>query len=326
MLANYMPATMIGVSLQFLKRFISRREVGERTTEQVNFEIVKPASAAAGPTGEQGCAYVDMLRGQDSHDLGLSTVFVSHAWKYPFHILVQAIETWETDPRYFRQRSGSKYWIDIFCKNQHDVVPSEVDKEFITSIESAWDVYSNLPQLLFVVHPWPDPVALSRIWCLFELQTGLIHQSRLHFQMSLDAKVAFERDELTKLVNMPLWQRPGYNGELFPKFGTWVHATRCVDVERADATKKSDIAMIMNGPAELTEGKVPGIKQLGPVEDKDNPAFYGVDGRCNALAGVARMNASLKFQLEKSLLDQYWHRKLKPGGGGVSEGHWDIGE
>jgi hypothetical protein len=324
-LANYMPATMIGVSLQFLKRFISQRDVGERTTEQVNFQIVKPASEAAGLRGEQGCAYVDMLRGQNSHDLGLSSVFVSHAWKYPFHILVQAIETWETDPRYFRQRSGSKYWIDIFCKNQHDVVPSEVDKEFITSIESAWDVYSNQPQLLFVVHPWPDPVALSRIWCLFELQTGLIHQSRLHFQMSLDAKATFERDELIKLATMPLWPRPGYNGELFPKYGTWIHAKRCVDVERAEATKKSDIAMIMNGPAVLTEGKVPGIKQLEAVEDKQNPVFYGIDGRSTALAGVARMNASLKFQLEKNLLDEYWHRELKPGGGGVSEGHWATG-
>ena len=120
-----MPATMIGVSLDFLKRFISQRQVGQRTTEQVNFEMVVPASKNGGPTGESGCAYVDMLRGQDGDDLGLSTVFVSHAWKYPFHILVQSIETWEKDPRQENQRKGSKYWIDIFCKNQH-VTPRAV--------------------------------------------------------------------------------------------------------------------------------------------------------------------------------------------------------
>ena len=60
--------------------------------------------------------------------------------------------------------------------------------------------------------------------------------------------------------------------ESFPAYGTWKHATRCVDVEKAEATKPSDIDMIMVG-----------IKALEPVTEKDNAAF---DGR--ELGGVAR--------------------------------------
>ena len=313
-LTNYMPPTMIGVSLDFLKRFISLRDCGDKTTEEVNFQMVRPASAKGGPTGESGCAYIDMLRGKDGGDLGLSTVFVSHAWRYRFTTLVQAIEAWEKDPKDTSgQRVGSKYWIDIFCKNQHDVVPSEVDKEFICSIESATCQYALRPQMLFVVDPWPDPVSLTRIWCLFELQTGLIHNSKIHFQMSLEAKTVFERECLnqTQLADMPMWSHPNYQGERFPAYGTWQHASRCVDVERAQATKREDIAMIMDSPS--------GIRQLPPVIDPNNPAFRG-----SALRGVARMNASLKFELEKALLGEYWERGATPAGGGVRVGRWAV--
>ena len=280
-LGNYMPGPMVGVSLEFLKRFISQRAVSkDATTEWVNFELVKPASAASGPMG-LGSAYIDMLRGKSGREIGPSTVFVSHAWKYPFYVLVQAIEAWQReDPR---QRDQSFYWIDIFCKNQHDVVPDEIDAEFLSSIRSAWDQYAMSPTLLFVVHPWPDPVALTRIWCLFELQTALMNASKIHFSFSLEGKAKFEATELASLLQMPMWNPPTYQMggamESFPAYGTWKHATRCVDVEKAEATKPSDIAMIMVG-----------IEALEPVADANNAAF---DGR--ELGGVARESLFLDW-------------------------------
>ena len=51
------------------------------------------------------------------------------------------------------------------------------------------------PHVLFVVHPWPDPIALTRIWCLFELMHALLCNAQIHMSMSLEAQERHERRE-----------------------------------------------------------------------------------------------------------------------------------
>jgi hypothetical protein len=179
-LANYLPPSQIGVSLSFLQSFVARRpHVARLRTEEVVDAVIKPE------TMKRRCAYVDMLRGTSSGgEIGPSTIFVSHAWKYPWEVLVQTISGWEKE---HMSRKDSFYWIDIICKNQHDVAASSseaIDAEFRVSISSAWGEHVMQPQLLFVVHPWPDPIAIKRIWCLFEIMYGMLCKASLNLAFS----------------------------------------------------------------------------------------------------------------------------------------------
>eukprot|EP00808_Paulinella_micropora_P029152 g71879.t1 len=94
------------------------------TTDDVVRDLVKPA------TLDQQCAYVELLaRSQDPQDragVATATVFLSHAWKYTYKQVVEAIAAhW---PDNDDVRSQTFLWFDIFTVNQHQT--STVDPDF----------------------------------------------------------------------------------------------------------------------------------------------------------------------------------------------------
>lgn len=81
------------------------------TTTHVNLFIVKP------DTIEAGCPYARMLvRSGSKGTVGPPTVFLSHAWRYPFKDLVDVVlERFENDS----ELAESVYlWNDIFVEDQ----------------------------------------------------------------------------------------------------------------------------------------------------------------------------------------------------------------
>ena len=79
------------------------------TTTHVNICIVKPT------TKDKACSYAMLFRG-DAAMVGAPTDFISHAWRYDFAALVDAIEA-EADAH---ESPGGRryYWNDIFAENQ----------------------------------------------------------------------------------------------------------------------------------------------------------------------------------------------------------------
>lgn len=140
------------------------------TTRSIVAEIIIPATVGA------QCSYFHYLLGRrDSSGqvlVGLASVFLSHAWDYPFSLLEQLAADFSTI-FYFRQKEEFPYyWCDLFIKNQHMQAP--VDNEFITAI-------TNCKCTLGVLNEARDPLPLSRIWCLFEYY----HTMRLNVQLQL---------------------------------------------------------------------------------------------------------------------------------------------
>eukprot|EP00808_Paulinella_micropora_P004435 g6098.t1 len=93
------------------------------TTDDVVRDLVKPATA------DQKCSYAELLaRSQDLQDrvgVATATVFLSHAWKYAFKQVIEAIAAhW---PEEDNMRSQPFLWFDTFTMNQHQT--STVEKK-----------------------------------------------------------------------------------------------------------------------------------------------------------------------------------------------------
>lgn len=93
--------------------------------------------------------------------VGVADIFHSYTWSEPFHDTFSVLnETIVNDV----DRFGRFIWWDIFCQNQH--VKGDVGKTFSTAIKQVKDVYFSIPTLV-------KPLALGRVWCLFELTYAL---------------------------------------------------------------------------------------------------------------------------------------------------------
>ena len=128
------------------------------TTKDVCDHVVKPA------TETQQCAYIDLLHGQQTSAgaplLAAANIFVSHAWKYDFKLVLSILENitqTEAKPIYF--------WFDLVINNQHGTVDRPFEwwcTTFKSSIES-------IGRVVLILAPWRDPIPLTRAWCLWEL-------------------------------------------------------------------------------------------------------------------------------------------------------------
>eukprot|EP00808_Paulinella_micropora_P010179 g72599.t1 len=122
------PIPRRGVSVSLLLATYQRWEAAGlaagATTDDVVRDLVKPATA------DQKCSYVELLaRSQDPQDragVATATVFLSHAWKYTFKQVVEAIAAHWPDKD--NVRSQTFLWFDIFTVNQHQT--STVDPDF----------------------------------------------------------------------------------------------------------------------------------------------------------------------------------------------------
>eukprot|EP00054_Salpingoeca_dolichothecata_P028166 m.211782 g.211782 ORF g.211782 m.211782 type:complete len:647 (-) comp26147_c0_seq6:104-2044(-) len=90
-----------------------------------------------------------------------ATDFLSYTWQEPLSGTVSSLESHLDDP----QTQENRYiWWDIFCQNQHNA--GDVKNTFSTAIEQVNNVLLSLPSVT-------SPLALTRIWCLFEVASAL---------------------------------------------------------------------------------------------------------------------------------------------------------
>ena len=162
--------TLIGVTLSVLQRLrgLARerqdeagppsairsggsRQAGEElTTADVCYEIVRPA------TEGRRCPYCELA---EAGEMGTAQAFVSHAWLYPFELLVSALEEAAMPPETF-------FWVDIAVVNQH------------TNATRGFDWWSGTFRMavkhigltLLVLAPWRKAVTLERAWCIWEVR------------------------------------------------------------------------------------------------------------------------------------------------------------
>ena len=148
------------VSVLWLERFVAEHasELRGKTTSDVSNEILKSR------TLHDRIAYVDLLRSEVMDDgspaVAKANCFVSHAWSTDFLDLAECVINWAK-----ANAEPTPYvWLDVFAVNQHQGEMSSEwwDKTFRAAVR-------ELGHTLLVLTPWNKPVAISRVWCLWEI-------------------------------------------------------------------------------------------------------------------------------------------------------------
>lgn len=154
------PFPMLGISLHGIRQFIDtiggRDVIGTQTTTEICEKYVKPI------TSQKQCSYCDFIQSGDAPSPHCSTaqVFISHAWKYRFNDVFDAL------CNHFHTEESIYLWFDLFSNNQHGLSEpppfSWWCNTFMTAIHS-------MHRVVMVMAPWENPIPLTRAWCLWEV-------------------------------------------------------------------------------------------------------------------------------------------------------------
>ena len=172
-----------GVMVGFLKSFVAecggRSALTGKTTADVCNDHLKPA------TEKSQSSLCDLLRHMTHDAYGeKAAVFVSHAWRYEFLDVVDALL------HHFRDKEDAVIWFDLFSNNQHKA----------TSLEYEWwentfkSAIADFQHTVMVLSPWHDPIPYTRAWCIFEAYCSASTNCKFEIAMSEKEQDQFLQD------------------------------------------------------------------------------------------------------------------------------------
>ncbi|XRB05013.1 kinesin light chain [Pycnococcus provasolii] len=170
------------------------------TTNDVCFGIVKPATEHA------KTSYADMLLNTEPAEVQNATVFVSHAWKYTFMNVVDALG----------EVSENAYvWFDVFTVNQHASLQVPPDWWFTTFKEAV----ASIGHTVLILMPWDDPIPLTRAWCIWEILSTIDGQAKFEICLPAVEQKAFAEflvnegasKVIVKMVRMDVQRAEAWN-------------------------------------------------------------------------------------------------------------------
>jgi tetratricopeptide (TPR) repeat protein len=103
--------------------------------------------------------------------VGTATVFVSHAWN------MRASDFFEATLN--NMKDDDFAWIDMFMYTQYNNGDGSTEA-WIKRFEL---LVGDIGRVVAIITPWEDPIALRRIWCLFELICAMRTGARLQVVM-----------------------------------------------------------------------------------------------------------------------------------------------
>ena len=254
-----------GITMKGIHTFLAanggRKAFVGKTTAAVCAEMMMPATLA---TRLSYCAQ----HADRADEVGVATVFVSHAWGYEFLAVVDALEAWESAP-------AAVFWFDIFSNPQHGT--SEKPFEWWTGCFR--DNIQRIGHTLLVLE-WEDPKPLTRAWCVWEMASSV--GKTLEVVMSPKEAMRFEQ-------------------ALVSEFDTLVKKLCAVDVAKAQAFHASDRERILAAVKETA-----GVSTVNETVAGELRGWMAEVGRA-ALGRVAmadRANSSMLGAVANLLSDQ----------------------
>ena len=169
----------MGVQLSYLKEFCqmcqdkNRTEEAtkaweEMTTDDVCKFFVKPMTE---PDQSSLCEYLESKAHPAVQE---AEVFISHAWKYTFVNVVNAIFY------HFRDKPDIIIWFDLFSNNQHKAI----SKPFEFWQNTFKNAIKKMGYTVMVLNPWNNPIPYTRAWCVFEAYATADTNSTFEIAMS----------------------------------------------------------------------------------------------------------------------------------------------
>ncbi|KAJ3293460.1 Kinesin light chain 3 [Borealophlyctis nickersoniae] len=166
--------SLLGVRLSYFDTFIDEwcggRDILDGwTTTDVCDKVVKPLTETSKKS------VCDHLVEMDSLAVGRATCFISHAWQYEFLDVVDAVKH-----RFHKSSTADVIvWFDLFSISQHQVA----EHPFTWWTGTFMKAIRELGSVLMILHPFNNPIALGRAWCVFELYACI--DTKSHFAIAL---------------------------------------------------------------------------------------------------------------------------------------------
>lgn len=169
----------LGVPLSEFRLFVDKcggaGALGGLSTTDVNERFLKPL------TLQSQASYCELRLSQGSALVQEAQVFISHAWKFTFLEVVEALE------HHFRAQPHIVIWFDLFSNNQHRASSNDFNW-WCTTFKSAIGQFKHT---VLVLSPWANPVPFTRAWCLFEILCSIVTDARFEIAMSSVERKAF---------------------------------------------------------------------------------------------------------------------------------------
>ncbi|ORY52956.1 hypothetical protein BCR33DRAFT_182403 [Rhizoclosmatium globosum] len=165
--------SLLGVKLEFFDYFIDKvcggvENVQGLSTTEVNIKYLQPL------TSESKISLCRLY--EKSPLIDKATVFVSHAWKFDFLDVVDALKTHAQNNSL---GPDTTFWFDLFSNSQHDTATKPFSfwtGTFMTAIKAIGSV-------VMIMLPWEDPIPLQRAWCIYELYACMETRSEFNVAM-----------------------------------------------------------------------------------------------------------------------------------------------
>ncbi|KAJ3281225.1 Kinesin light chain 3 [Borealophlyctis nickersoniae] len=240
------PFSLLGVRVSYLDTFIKQcggrqKLKGLTTTDTCNM-FVKPLTE---PSRQSLCS--DLLKA-GSPAVGRATWFISHAWAYEFlgknclsSDVVDAIQYHFHEAniadvflQYVKDKTAPDpvVWFDLFSNSQHDTSV----KPYTWWSGTFTNAIKELGNVLMILHPWNDPVTITRAWCVFELLACKITNS--HFD-----------------VVVPPRHRPAFRESLRDDPGQFHRMLMAINTKDSRAFKPEDRLAIHRAVKEWSDGE-----------------------------------------------------------------------
>jgi len=113
--------------------------------------------------------------------VGKCNTFLSHPWSGDFEDVIAALSEYEKN---LPEKSEENYYfVDYFAVNQHNA------NEDLNTLSS---LIQNCKTLVLMAKPWEKPVALTRIWCIFELAHAVIGKNDIFLILPPEEQKRFQ--------------------------------------------------------------------------------------------------------------------------------------
>ena len=182
--AEYVPTE--GVSLKFILKHLGGLQQVESMYDLENYVLRI--------TKRYHCSFVELLQKHEVHGssvIGKASHFVSFAYSTSFQTILDALEKF----MHKIEADDIHVWISIFTINQHfgrsegESAPIQYPQSwFKNAFETC---IKSIGNVLFVMSPVNQPVALQRLWCIYELYLTVLYKN-----CTLDVCLSEEDEEI----------------------------------------------------------------------------------------------------------------------------------
>jgi len=165
----------LGVSVTYLVNFAKTVVDPHWTTTDVCVKHVLPE------TKDEGKAYYELIKDETDEQgnkvVGEADYFCSHAWRYKFVNVVNALEVFCKNKRLLPEETY--IWFDLFINNQQKA-PNLSYKWWCGRFKEA---IRSFGKVVLILEPWTDPIPITRAWCLWEIYCTIDTKSEFNVAM-----------------------------------------------------------------------------------------------------------------------------------------------